>query len=173
MSLNKKGKSNNSKKNQQPAQDDEHPITQEMVDSFRLSMDPKAIPDLDELIEIINDMMEFMDTPVMKELEMRDRDEFESVVHMKYNNTIIPFRIIVLLTSEDRYDNLDRLLDMFDTLDKIKKGEKNIFEEADKFGEKKNEEYVYPNFGGKENFIKMLEDDKKKIKPKPRKNEKK
>lgn len=142
-------------------------ITQDMVDKVKLTMTPDAIPDVDRILEIIEDMLNFIETPVMEELEKTDKEEFERLVYGKYNGIEeLPFRIISLVVDENRYENIEQLLDMFEILKEVKAGKKNIFEEAEKFGEAQNEKFVYKNFGGKENFIKMMEESKKNTKKK-------
>jgi hypothetical protein len=41
---------------------------------------------------------------------------------------------------------------MFETLAKIKAGEASMEKEYEKFTEEVNEEYLYPSFGGKQQF---------------------
>ena len=83
------------------------------------------------------------------------KEEFESLVYGKYNS-VLPMKIISLLIEQDRYDNLNELLDMFETLKDIKSGKKDIHEEAEKFGEKNRSKFVYPKFGGKDKFIEEM-----------------
>jgi hypothetical protein len=145
---------------------DPNEINEDMINSFKMSMDPKAIPDLGLLLEIINEMIQFIETPEMEELEVKDFNEFERLVYTRYNSKV-PIKIIGLMVEESRYDNLSQLLDMFEALEDVKKGKRDIFEETEKFNEKQNNKYVYPKFGGKENFEKMLaETGKNKKKPK-------
>jgi len=149
----------------------DHQVSEDMANSFKLSMDPNAIPDLSELMGTIEAMLQFMETDKMKELEATNKAEFDTLVYGRYND-IVPMKIISLMVDENRYENLDGLLDMFDILNDVKSGKKNIQEEAEKFGEKQNAKYVYPQFGGKENFEKMMaKKTKKKFKKPPMKKD--
>lgn len=85
----------------------------------------------------------------------KKKEEFENIVYGKYNN-VLPMKIISLLIEQERYDNLNELLDMFETLKDIKLGKKDINLEAEKFGEKNRSKYVYPKFGGKDNFLEKM-----------------
>lgn len=85
----------------------------------------------------------------------KKREEFEALVYGKYNS-VIPMKIISLLIEQERYDNLNELLDMFERLKAVKEGKKDIHEEAEKFGEINRSKYVYPKFGGKEKFLEEM-----------------
>ena len=130
-------------------------VNQETIDSFKLSMTPDAIPDMNNMLQHINSMISFMETPNMKELEKKNKKEFERMVFGKYN-AILPIRIITLLVEDDRYEHLEQLLDMCDTLKQVKSGQKDIQQEFTKFSENMNQKFLYPKFGGKENFEKEM-----------------
>lgn len=142
---------------------DNSAINEQMINQFKLSMDPNAIPDLHSLMEKIENMLSFMETDEMRRLEEENLDEFETLVYGRYNAEV-PMKIISLMVDENRYENLEQLLDMFDVLMDVKTGKKNIQEEAEKFSEKQNEKYVYPKFGGKEEFQKVIAEGEKKAK---------
>ena len=120
-----------------------------------LNMSAEAIPNLDEMLDHINDLLECTEEPHMKQLQETDKDMFERIIINKYHDKM-PFKIIRMLMEPDRYVNLDKLLDMFETLKKVKRGEADVYDEFKKFNEKQNEQYVYPKFGGKEEFYKKM-----------------
>ena len=101
----------------------DHQVSEDMANSFKLSMDPNAIPDLSELMGTIEAMLQFMETDKMKELEATNKAEFDTLVYGRYND-IVPMKIISLMVDENRYENLDGLLDMFDILNDVKSGKK-------------------------------------------------
>ncbi len=111
----------------------------------------------------------------MKNMEKNDQLTFEQIVYNKYNDQM-PRSIIKLLIDEnERYDNLAQMLDMFDSLDKIKNGQKDINHGFDEYNEKLNEKFIYPQHGGKEEFLKKFthpdnSQDVKKDKKKNKKN---
>lgn len=141
---------------------DEKLLNQESLEQFKMSMDPQAIPDLDDMLLHINNLLTFIESPHMIDLELNNKEEFERLIFTKYNS-ILPINIIRLMLEENRYDNLNKLLDMFNILTDVKHGKKDIFEEHEKFSEKMNAEYVYPKYGNKENFneeVKKLKNNK-------------
>jgi len=130
-------------------------VNEETMNAFKVSMTPSAIPNIDEMLTHIDKLIDFIETPKMKKLEFSNNKEFERQVYAKFN-TILPMSIINLLVEGDRYEHLERLLEMCNTLKKVKNGELDIHEEHGKFSEKLNTEYLYPKFGGKENFEKEM-----------------
>lgn len=149
-------------------------ISQDDINNFKLSMNPKVIPDMGEMLEILNEMISFIETPEMQLLEKNNFGLFESELYGKYNSRL-PMKVISLMTEADRYDHLNDLIDMFDTLNDIKSGKKDIQQEYQKFNDKLNEKYLYKPYGGKEGFEKAFAPNneikkKKKHKKKPNKN---
>jgi len=117
------------------------------------SMSPDSIPDLDEIILNVIDMVEYMSLPEISQLNITNKKVHDDMVYFKYREIISPKIINILL--ED-INNLTGILEMFETLAKIKCGTLNIEEETDKFAEKVENTYIYPKFGGKEKFFQML-----------------
>lgn len=175
------------------------------MNQYNVKMSASAIPDLDSMLFTIQEMLEFIESDEMSNLEnsflddftlandledsikkldegdptenqkiletkrqiaklrkiaKKKKDRFETNVYSKYNS-ILPMKIISLLIEQERDDNLNELLDMFDKLKAVKKGDADIEQEADKFGEKLRGKYVYNHFGGKEGYEKMLRNSRK------------
>ena len=187
-------------------------------DQYDVVMTPDAIPDLGEMSKHILDLIEFIETDKMKEIESiflneyklankiedsitekkelldklemnseestelykttqttyleskkniiklrksadKKKEEYENIIYGKFNS-FLPMKIISLLVEQERYNNLTELLDMFETLKDIKAGKKDINIEAEKFGEHNRSKYVYPKFGGKDNFIQEMSNPK-------------
>jgi hypothetical protein len=116
-------------------------LNEETVNQFRLSMDPNAIPDLGEMLNVINDLLAFIETDYMAKLEMENKKDFEKLVYSKYNG-YLPMKVIKLMLDPDKYEHLSRLLDMFDSLNDVKHGRKNIQDAYDNFNEKLNEREI-------------------------------
>jgi hypothetical protein len=119
-------------------------------------------------------MVAFIETPEMQRLEKEDFNTFETKLYGLYNSKL-PMKVISLMTEADRYDNLNDIIDMFDTLNEVRNGNKNIHEEYQVFNEKLNKKYLYEPYGGKEGFEKAFlpnpdEKTKEKKKKKKRKN---
>jgi hypothetical protein len=136
-------------------------LSEEYLNQIRMSMDASAIPDLTELLKYVNSLISFVETPEMMLLSKTNYEEYERRAYQRYNQHM-PIKIIgMMVNEEERYENLERLLDMFDRLDGIKSGKKNMQEEYADFSEKLNEQYLYPEYGGtKESFIKAMEKSK-------------
>jgi hypothetical protein len=138
--------------------------------AMKVKSDPNAIPDLEKMLVHIYELLEEIETPEMQELEQKDRKQFEVILTHKYRDCIPSIRIMNLILESERYDNLDKLLDMFERLQKVKDGKVNIDAAQKDFCEKLNETYVYPAHGGKEGFEKKIEEMKKEEEEKKVKN---
>lgn len=130
-------------------------INEETISKFKASMKPSAIPDMGEMLEIVNELLAYIETPQMRELEESNFQEFETAIYGMYNSKL-PMKVISLMIEGDRYDHLDRLITTFETLGKIKAGELDMQTEFQKFNDKLNDEFVYEPAGGKENFEKQF-----------------
>lgn len=129
--------------------------TQDTYNFDGLEMSPDAIPNLDDLLININSVLDFVEEPYMKDLEVTNKDMFERIIINKYHDKM-PFKIIRALMEEERYENLSKLLDMFEILKKVKRGEADVYDEFKKFNEEQNQTYIYPKFGGKDEFYKKM-----------------
>jgi hypothetical protein len=135
-------------------------------DAMRVEMNPNAIPDLDTMLVNIQRLLEDIETPEMQELEKKNRNEFEKILTHKYYEDISSTKIINLMLEPERYENLEKLLDMFERLKNVKNGNLDIQDAHKKWCEKMNEEYVYSKHGGKENFEKVMKETQDKTKTK-------
>lgn len=142
------------------------------INSFRMTMDPNAIPDMDKMYETLYDLINFVESEPMKKLEEENFEEFENILYGRYNS-LLPMKVISLMTEGDRYDHIDNLMNMFDSLAEIKQGNRDIQDEFKKFNENLNQKYLYDPFGGKENFEKLVTAEKGKSKKKKRKHKSK
>lgn len=133
-------------------------------DAMRVEMNPDAIPDLDDMLVHIQRLLEEIETPEMQELERKNRNEFEKILTHKYYEDISSTKIINLMLEPERYENLEKLLDMFERLKNVKSGNINIQDAHKNWCEKMNEEYVYSKHGSKENFEKVMRETQDKTK---------
>jgi hypothetical protein len=120
----------------------------------------EGIHDIEKLMGQVIDLVEFMNTDPMKKMKIENNDEFEKIIIFKYQNDV-SIKIIHLLL-EDQEKFLPELIDMFEILLKVKSGKADCKTEYEKFGESKNEEYIYPKFGGKEKFYQFCYNEQKK-----------
>ena len=127
-----------------------------LPDIKEAEMSASAIPDLGMMTGYIMEMLAFMDSPEMMKKKRENEKEYELVVFHKYRD-LMPTKIIDLLM-EDKINNLKKIISMFETLNDIKVGKREMTKEYNKFTENVNSEYVYPQFGGKQQFNqKMME----------------
>jgi len=113
------------------------------------NMTTDSIPDLEKLTDDIIDFLKFKDKPENEVLRKNNFGAFLQKVDEKYPN--IPFSIIKMLTDEDETDE-QKSENIVKLLNDIKLGNKNIKEGFEEFREELSEEYIYPQFGGKEQF---------------------
>jgi hypothetical protein len=118
---------------------------------YQEDMTVDAIPDLNNMMELIIELIEFMNTPEMIIKKRQNKQEYEDIIFFKYRDSYMPRQIMDLLV-EDPVNNLAKIISMFETLAKIKAGEASMEKEYEKFTEEVNEEYLYPSFGGKQQF---------------------
>ena len=115
-----------------------------------------AIPDLDKLSTRVVEMLD-----IIEKNKGRDISETRIFLIDKFDD--VPVSIIKLLTidgtEEERVENLNRLLRLLENLGKAKSGKKELTQCASEFNDEIAERYVYPKFGGKENFEKKIEED--------------
>jgi len=121
-------------------------------DEYMVDMSVDAIPDTDYILECLNNAINFIDTNEMQILEVEDNEQFETIMYHKYNDRL-PTSMIKLLCSKEREHNIGQIIEMLCSLSDIKKGNKDLMEETKKFSEKQSEKYIYPKFGGKEQFL--------------------
>jgi hypothetical protein len=116
------------------------------------------IPDLNEIMENVINMVEYMQSNRLLTMKRQDKKKYDDDVFFKYREIVSPKIINILL--ED-INNLENLLEMFQSLALIKCGELDIEKETDNFAQKIESKYIYPKYGGKEKFFEMLEKEKK------------
>lgn len=128
--------------------------------AYHTEMSVDAIPDLKSILKNVIEIVEWMEQPEMVHMEKNDNVSFERLIIHKYQD-LMPYNIIKLIL-QDRYENLEKIINMFQILDKVKSGKADINEEYEKFGESLNEEYLYPKFGGKDATLKFFTEQGKK-----------
>ena len=132
------------------------------------SPDINAIPDLTLLTSKLLEFIEFEDKPETHELKKNKRGEYNYIINDQFK--ILPPSMIKLLSEPDkRTENLSKILDMINILKEVKNGNKTFETAENEFVEKRAEEYLYPKFGGKDNFYKIAEENKRKMENKPKK----
>jgi len=119
-------------------------------------MSVSAIPNVVELSNMIIEFLEFYDKPDIVIMRKNNYANYLNTMYEKFSK--MPASMITLLSDEkNRAENLTKLIEMLETLGKVKNGEKDIEHARDDFIEQNNETYFYPAFGGKEKLIKDIE----------------
>jgi hypothetical protein len=120
-----------------------------------------SIPNLEELTSKLLEFIEFVDSPEIVKMRKTNMGNFNYIVNEKFK--MLPLSMVKLLSdTEHRAENLEKILDMITILKSVKQGEKTFETAENEFVEKRAEEYLYPAFGGKDNFYKVAEENKKK-----------
>lgn len=118
------------------------------------------IPDLEKLTNDILDFIDFVDKPENIELRKKQSGNFNYLLNEKFKD--MPSSMFKLLLDVDnRASNLEKILDMINMLKNVKNGYTTLENAENEFAEKRAEEYLYPAFGGKEQFYKVAEENKK------------
>ena len=117
------------------------------------------IPDLTQLTTKILEFIEFHDDPTTQELINNNKSNYNYILSERFE--IIPIAMVKLLSDiENRASNLEKIMDMISMLEKVKNGANSIQNAEETFFEKRASEYLYPQFGGRENFYKVAEENK-------------
>lgn len=123
-----------------------------------LNFDNQAIPDLNKLTTEIINFLEYVNTDEAEKIEKDNFENYKRHLEGKFPDFTLNYINIynMLLEKENREDNLVKLLNLFEILKDIKEGKKDIQEEFIRFKEAQASEYIYPKYGGKENFEKHI-----------------
>jgi hypothetical protein len=122
------------------------------------SLDPREIPDLEKLTATIKEFLLYLETEEIRALE-QDKDTYIETLRNKFPEFSVNFYgIFNMLSDRTNLDaNIKKLMKLINVLKKVKAGERNIETEFDRFKESLAEEYIYPKFGGKEEFLNKLD----------------
>jgi hypothetical protein len=119
------------------------------------------IPDLTLLTTKILEFIEFSDDPITHELLETNKNGYNLIIDERFS--MIPFAMMRLLSDkQNRAVNLEKIMDMISMLNKVKNGDDSLENAENDFFEKRASEYLYPQFGGRDNFYKVAEENKKK-----------
>ena len=139
-----------------------------------LKPDKNAIPNIEKLTSNVLELMNDLETPEYKLLLERSYGSLLNKLYEKYDDEItnesgekvpnpkyIPYKLVNILSDPDRsteekHDDVLNMLEMFERLEKIKKSGADINEQFELFREGLKERHVYPKFGGKNNFEKVV-----------------
>ena len=119
---------------------------------------PEEIPNLDELLTMIIDFLEYIDTPEMKEFEKNDKNGYTNHVDRKFSKFTLRYYGIftMLMQRKNREENLYKIIELITQLKKVQLGESDLDKEYETFTKNLNKEYIYSQFGGQEQFEKTI-----------------
>lgn len=148
------------------------------LDDNDMKLDPSNIRDMEKLTEQLAVFLEYICSEDIQKMEIDDNVEFVKHLQNKFEDFFINYTAIFkLLTDErnrpQREENVSRLLNLIQLMVDIKKGNRDMDKEFDIYREDLNEEYIYPQFGGKENFEKEIARRAKEREAAEKKNKKK
>ena len=116
-----------------------------------IQTNPEEIADPDTLIKNVLKAIEIMDTDEMIKLQEESYPRFMNKIIEEIPD-IQTSMIKILSDRQNRVPNLERVLQIIETLRKVKTGKLNMESAYADFVEEQNEKYIYPQFGGKEEF---------------------
>jgi len=124
---------------------------------------PEAIPDIDQLLDHVISMLEYIKTDEMQLLENTDPDAFEQHLDTKFSDFTYRYYAVfkLLLDKENRKDNVARLIQLFEKLNKIKNNETSMDDAYEEYTEGLNSRYIYSKFGGKAKFEQKMKEHRK------------
>jgi hypothetical protein len=123
-----------------------------------------GMPDLVKLTGNIIEFIEYIETPSVKEMAKENKMTYKLHLENKFEEFTLDFYSIYKMLVDDetnRNRNLEKLFNMIDKLKDVEAGKTNVEREFFKVREELAQEFLYPQFGGKEKFQKALEKDAK------------
>jgi len=121
---------------------------------YKMSL--SAIPDLNKLTRDVLDIVIFLEDCEIDKLVVHNESDVKMIINNKYADTV-PFGIISLLVDrQNRAENVERLLRMFESMNRAKKGEKLLADVEKELYDDINTRYVYSKYGSKGAFEKEL-----------------
>lgn len=127
------------------------------IDGMNREMSIDAIPDITLLSSLVVEFVEFYADSEVKKVRDTDYSKYLNMMFDKFEK--LPMSMIKLLSDDDnQVQNLQKIIELLETLSKVKSGEVNIESARDDFIEKQNESYFYPAFGGKDKLMQDIKD---------------
>ena len=102
-----------------------------------------------------DEMLIFLKSDEMKKLKYSDNELYWNKINLK-NDGKLSYKIIDLL--DEDINNEDKIRKILGVLRECKNGKRDIVEETKKFDNETAEKYLFPSFGGKDNFFKKIQE---------------
>jgi len=121
------------------------------------------LQNIDTVVDNITDMIEFMSSDDMIELQKNSVQEFNTILETKFAPFAESNPSVFKLLIKNDVNDISKLFIIIEQIYDIKNGKINFDDAFDNFKEKLANEYIYPKFGGKEKLEKKM---KKKLRKK-------
>ncbi len=122
------------------------------------------LPDLINLTGKIIEFVEYIELPDIKKMAQENKMLYKNHLESKFEEFTLDYYSIyrMLVDNDDeRAQNIDRLFKMIDRLKDVESGKSNVDREFLKIREELAQDYLYPQFGGRDAFEKALSKDMK------------
>ena len=137
-------------------------VSAEEAGRSEATMSVDAIPDLDKLTQQVLDFIAYYDDPTTVQLRKDNYPVYLNSLYDKFES--MPMSMIKLLSdTENRIENLSKIISLLETLAKVKRGNISLESARDEYAEQQNEAYFYPAFGGKDKMISDIKENGGKI----------
>ena len=120
-------------------------------------MNPQEIINLEKFTTDLVNFLEYINTDEMEKMDLEDNNAFIKHLEIKFEDfSLNHFNTFKMFTNERDRDkreaNLTKLLSLVEMLKDIKDGNQDMNQVFEKFREQQAEEFLYPQYGGKEKF---------------------
>ena len=99
------------------------------------------------------EILNYMKSDEMQDLKKINPDMYWNKINL-LNDGKVSYKMIDLL--DEDFNNEKKIRNMLGILGDCKTGKKDIEEETKKFDDQVSEEFLYPSFGGKDNFLQKI-----------------
>lgn len=122
------------------------------------------IPPFSELLNDIIELLDYIGIDEIIQMEKNDPVLFNNHIREKFiyfeekgNRSVFN----ILIDKRNRDANFDELMNMIATLQLVKIGKRDVKTEHEKFRDENDSRFVYPLYGGKDEFERKLKDQNK------------
>ena len=127
----------------------------------------EGLPNLAQLTKQIIEFIEYIELPEVKEMALNNNMIYKQHLENKFENfTLEYYSIYRMLVDDDknRANNIESLFKMIDRLRLVELGKSSVDVQFDSIKNELSEKYLYPQFGGKDGFVKAMSKSEKRKK---------
>lgn len=115
-----------------------------------------SYPEMQQLVETLTEIFEFMATDEMIALKVADMVQYEQILHDKFPEFCERYFSLFSTVLDGDFDSLDNLVVMVKYLCMVKAGEITMDTANTQIRDELASKYIYPKFGGKQEFEKTI-----------------